>query len=127
MVSVLSNTDEENCKKCERALHRLEEIDDEADDQGIGFVKLADQELAFEYGLETLPALVYYRKKIPIVYTGDLENEQQVLRWLLDFRDTVEDFEASNDDIIEDVNSKVLEALIKNTDYLAVLFCEFPS
>jgi hypothetical protein len=51
----------------------LEEIDDEADANGIGFVKIADTELAFEYGLESLPALVFYRKKIPIVYSGKFE------------------------------------------------------
>lgn len=59
-----------------------------------------------------------------IDFKGDLENEQQVLHWLVDFRDTVEDFEESDDEIIEEVNSKVLDALIKNTDFLAVLFCE---
>lgn len=49
----------------------MEEIDDDADQKGIGFVKISDQYLAFEYGLEELPALVYYRKKIPIVYDGE--------------------------------------------------------
>lgn len=70
--------DETNSKKCERALHRLEEIDDEADANGIGFVKIADTELAFEYGLESLPALVYYRKKIPIVYSGAITTTKTV-------------------------------------------------
>lgn len=48
--------------------------------------KIQDRDLAFEYGLETLPALVYYRKKIPIVYTESLEDEDAVLDWLLEFR-----------------------------------------
>lgn len=78
--------------------------------------------MAFEYGLESLPALVYYRKKIPIVYTDSLEEEEKVLEWLLEFRDTVEQAEESDESIIEDVNSKVLQALIQNTDSLAVLF-----
>lgn len=42
----------------------------DADEKSIGFFKIQDKQLAFEYGLESLPALVYYRKKIPIVYTG---------------------------------------------------------
>lgn len=69
-----------------------------------------------------MPALVYYRKKIPIVYTDSLEEEEKVLEWLLEFRDTVEQAEESDESIIEDVNSKVLQALIQNTDSLAVLF-----
>ncbi|RWS17098.1 thioredoxin-like protein 1, partial [Dinothrombium tinctorium] len=113
-----------NCKKCDKVLHRLEEIDDDADQKGIGFVKIADEELAFEYGLEELPALVYYRRKVPIVYIGDLENEQKVLEWLLEFRDTADDPDeiAGDKAEIEDVTGKVLEALIENTDNLAVLF-----
>lgn len=51
-------------------LQRLEEIDDDADQHKIGFVKINDKELAFEYGLEVMPSLVYYRKKVPIVYDG---------------------------------------------------------
>lgn len=51
-----------------------------------------------------------------------LEEEEKVLEWLLEFRDTVEQAEESDESIIEDVNSKVLQALIQNTDSLAVLF-----
>lgn len=54
-------------------MQRLEEIDDDADQHKIGFVKIQDKHLAFEYGLESMPALVYYRKKIPIVYEGKNE------------------------------------------------------
>jgi len=46
----------------------LENIDDEADQLGIGFVKIADEELAEEYNLGELPRLVYYRHQIPIIY-----------------------------------------------------------
>ena len=45
-----------------------------------------------------------------------------MLEWLLEFRDTVEQAEESDESIIEDLNSKVLQALIQNTDSLAVLF-----
>lgn len=38
------------------------------------------------------------------------------------FRDTVEEADESDESVIEDVNSKVLQALIQNTDNLAVLF-----
>ena len=62
--------DKKNHKKSEKVLIKLEEIDDDADENNIGFVKISDETLAYEYGLEDLPSLVYYRKKIPIVYAG---------------------------------------------------------
>lgn len=46
----------------------LENIDDEADQLGIAFVKINDEELANEYNLGELPKLVYYRHQIPIIY-----------------------------------------------------------
>lgn len=46
----------------------LENIDDEADQLGIAFVKINDEELASEYNLGELPKLVYYRHQIPIIY-----------------------------------------------------------
>lgn len=60
--------DKPQCKKCSKALQELENIDDEADQLGIGFVKISDEELADEYNLGELPKLVYYRHQIPIIY-----------------------------------------------------------
>lgn len=48
----------------------LENIDDEADQLGIAFVKINDEDLAKEYNLGELPKLVYYRNQIPIIYEG---------------------------------------------------------
>lgn len=48
----------------------MENIDDEADQLEIGFVKIHDEELAEEYNLGALPKLVYYRHQIPIIYEG---------------------------------------------------------
>lgn len=70
MIVLFFLTDTDKCKKCDKAILHLEEIDDDADRNKIGFVKISDKNLAYEYGLENLPALVYYRKKIPIVYDG---------------------------------------------------------
>ncbi|XP_035438413.2 uncharacterized protein LOC118268177 isoform X1 [Spodoptera frugiperda] len=105
------------CKKCAKALQELENIDDEADQLGIGFVKIHDEELAEEYNLGDLPRLVYYRHQIPIIYEGELSREEDVLEWLITNKST-----GDEEDIIEDVTAKTLNTLIGNVDNLVVLF-----
>ena len=51
-------------------LEKLETVDVSADKLGISFVKINDLELVAEYNLVQLPALVYYRHTIPILYEG---------------------------------------------------------
>lgn len=65
-----NRADKPECKRCTKALQELENIDDEADQLDIGFVKIHDESLADEYNLGALPALVYYRHQIPILYEG---------------------------------------------------------
>ncbi|XP_013144968.1 PREDICTED: uncharacterized protein LOC106108359 isoform X1 [Papilio polytes] len=105
------------CKKCAKALQELENIDDEADQLGIGFVKIHDEELAEEYSLGELPRLVYYRHQIPIIYEGELSREEDVLEWLIANKST-----GDEEDVIEDVTAKTLNTLIGNVDNLVVLF-----
>ncbi|CAH0558548.1 unnamed protein product [Brassicogethes aeneus] len=105
------------CRKCSKVLQELENIDDEADQLGIGFVKINDEMLAEEYNLGTLPALVYYRHQIPIIYEGELTKEEDVLEWLVQHKST-----GDEDDVIEDVTLKTLSTLIGSVDHLAVLF-----
>lgn len=133
-------TDKPECKKCQKALQELENIDDEADQLDIGFVKIHDEELADEYNLGTLPKLVYYRHQIPIIYEGasllnfrecgdrnvmnswflgELSREEDVLEWLIENKSTGDD-----EDVIEDVSLKTLNTLIGNVDHLVVLFCK---
>ncbi|XP_076765990.1 hulk isoform X1 [Xylocopa sonorina] len=106
-----------DCKKCLKALQELENIDDEADQLGIGFVKIADEELADEYNLGPLPVLVYYRHQIPIIYESELSREEDVLEWLIANKST-----GDEEDVIEDVTAKTLQTLIGNIDNLVVLF-----
>ncbi|XP_045447180.1 uncharacterized protein LOC123655408 isoform X3 [Melitaea cinxia] len=105
------------CKKCAKALQELENIDDEADQLGIGFVKIHDEELAEEYSLGELPRLVYYRHQIPVIYEGELSKEEDVLEWLIANKST-----GDEEDVIEDVTAKTLNTLIGNVDNLVVLF-----
>lgn len=58
-----------------KALQELENVDDDADQLGIAFVKINDPDLADEYSLGSLPALVYYRRRIPVVYDGEWRRE----------------------------------------------------
>lgn len=70
------NLDKPECRKCAKALQELENIDDEADQLGIGFVKIHDEILADEYNLGELPRLVYYRHKTPIIYESMLKEKK---------------------------------------------------
>ncbi|XP_021959977.1 uncharacterized protein LOC110855885 isoform X3 [Folsomia candida] len=117
-VAVLFYTPD--CRKCEKVLRELENIDDEADELGIAFVKIQDDELADEYNLESLPSLVYYRLEVPIVFDGDLTNEEDVLEWLITNKNSGDD----EDDEIEAVSAKALWTLVDSIDHLAVLFLD---
>ncbi|XP_032590983.1 uncharacterized protein LOC6560091 isoform X2 [Drosophila grimshawi] len=124
LLKIIEDTDfvavlfyKQQCRKCAKALQELENIDDEADQLGIGFVKIHDEALADEYNLGNLPALVYYRHQTPIIYEGELQREEDVLEWLVQNKST-----GDEDDVIEDVTSKTLSTLISNIDNLVVLF-----
>ena len=60
-----------------------------------------------------------YREKEPIIYEGDLMDEEGVL----DFLTSLEAMDLP--DRIEEVNSKILSKIIDDTDYVAVLFCKY--
>lgn len=62
--------DDNNDRKCQRVLQELENIDDECDALGVVFVKIDNPEEAKEYGIEKIPALMYFEKGIPMLYEG---------------------------------------------------------
>lgn len=97
----------------------MEHIDDDADAAGINFVKIDDKRLAKEYGVFALPAILFFKlgSKEPVIYAGDLYDEQQILQWLLTQKDP-------SGDIIEAVEGEELMYLINNEDALAVYFCK---
>lgn len=59
--------------------------------------------------------IVYYEKQVPNLYDGDLEDEDEILKWLLS--------QLENDEI-EDVTDEMLDKLIKEGNEMLVLFCE---
>uniref|UniRef100_A0A914NU65 Thioredoxin domain-containing protein n=1 Tax=Meloidogyne incognita TaxID=6306 RepID=A0A914NU65_MELIC len=71
------------CPECSYALSEIEEIDDDIEATGyIEVVKTDDRRVARECGVNTFPALVYYRRSSPILYDGDFKDSEKVLRWL---------------------------------------------
>lgn len=109
-------TDDNNDKKSGKVLAELENIDDECDQLGIAFVKIDNVEEAKEYGIEKLPKLLYFEKGIPTVYEGNLEKEEEVLRWM--------ELQTSSDEI-EDVTDEMLDIIIAKMHHVAVLFCKW--
>lgn len=51
-------------------LNELEKIDDDCDKHGMQFVKIDDEKAAREFGIDSLPAIVYFEKQIPNLYDG---------------------------------------------------------
>ena len=66
----LNISDDKNKPAHLAVLKELENIDDECDSNEIAFVKISNLAEAKEYGLDTLPALVYFENRIPSVYEG---------------------------------------------------------
>jgi len=73
---------EDNCLECDEAMEGLEKIDDETDALDITFVKVNDPRYAKKYGVNKLPALVYFRRKFPSIYRESLFDEDKILEWL---------------------------------------------
>lgn len=51
-------------------LNELEKIDDDCDKHGMQFVKIDDDKVSKEFGIDDLPAIVYFEKQIPNLYDG---------------------------------------------------------
>lgn len=62
--------DDKDQKKSQKVLLELENIDDECDSNNIAFVKIDNDEEAKEYGIDSLPALIFFEKRIPHIYEG---------------------------------------------------------
>lgn len=108
---------EEKRRESLKALQRLEMIDDEADLFGIRFVRIVDDELAEDYSLRVLPALAFFRHRTPILYLGDVNNQEEVFEFLFQNKHT-----ADEDVTLEEVDGDKLEILINHIDFVVVLF-----
>lgn len=93
-------SDDNNDQKSQKVLEELENIDDECDALGITFVKIDNMDEAKEYGIDSVPSLLYFEKGIPTVYEDRLEDEESVLKWL--------EQQTTSDEIGQDLKSKTL-------------------
>lgn len=107
--------DDNNDDESQKVLEELELIDDECDSLGITFVKIDNMDEAKEYGIEDLPALLYFEKGIPTVYEGRLEDEESLLKWL--------EQQTKNDEI-EEVTDEMFDLILEKMPHVAVIFCK---
>ena len=105
-------------EKCDKTLNALETIDDELDETGIIFVTTEDTNIAKKLNIKTYPQLVFFRNRDPLHFTGDLEDEDEVLSWITD-EDTLE-----IPGKIEDVNIKMLDKILAENEHVVVFFCK---
>ena len=78
-----------------------------------------DLDVAKKHGVKKFPAIVLFRNGEPLVYKGDMSDEDEVLAWLTDG----ENLEIAEK--IESVNAKILNKLLETEGNVAVFFCEF--
>ena len=76
-----------------------------------------DAVLAEDYSLWHLPALAFFRHSTPILYTGDINNQEEVFEFLFQNKYT-----ADEDIDLEEVDEEKLEILINHIDFVVVLF-----
>jgi len=60
------------------------------------------------------------KKNLTHIFLGDLLREEDVLEWLVQNKNTA----SEEEDMIEDVTAKTLEAMTNTVAHLAVLFCK---
>lgn len=62
--------DDKDDNQDKKILNELENIDDDLEKEGIVIVKMDDDKEAKEFGIDDLPALVYFENKLPAIYEG---------------------------------------------------------
>ena len=85
------------------------------------FVRIYDLNLAEDFSLRSLPALAFFRHFTPILYTGDILNQEEVFEFIFQNKHTAEE-----ETIVEEVDEERLEILINHIDFVVVLFFKVP-
>ena len=82
------------------------------DEEELTIVQIDDPEFAEELGVQ-LPSVVHFTEEIPNVYKGSLEDKDEVLKWLIGKKEEA---------VIETVTKQMLEEIIDENEYVAVLY-----
>jgi len=105
-----------NSARSESVLEGLDSIDDDCSTKGIHFVKIASKEANSQFKVSTLPTLVFFQGTKPSFFEGNLNEETEVLEWLM--------AEADNSGI-DEASFSVLERIIRETRHVVVVFCKY--
>lgn len=76
--------------------------------------------MAKQLGVFALPAILFFKlgSREPVIYAGDLYDEQQILQWMMTQKDP-------SGDVIEATEGSELVKLIEEEAALAVYFCKY--
>ena len=112
--------DKDDKKVNKKALDVLDDINDDIEEiPSLDLVKTYDRDVAREYGVKKMPALIFFDAGVPNVYRGDVMDSGEMLEWLSHL---------AEEDNIEEVNDKMLGALIgdyhDNGGVLAYLYSD---
>lgn len=77
----LTFPDDKDSKQDIRILNEIENIDDDLEKEGIVIVRIDNDAEAKEYGIDHLPALIYFEDKLPAIYEGKFLNIQIRILW----------------------------------------------
>ena len=98
-------------------IEAYETINDECKQNDIRLVKTSDDQLRKDTGLEEdSPILIYYENDVPFLYNIhplDPDDVDEALAWLIEQRNTA---------AIEEVTDSMLDNIIEDNEYAAVLF-----
>ena len=97
----------------ESFVKQMETLDDDMDNISVPLVKISDESKSLQFGLDKLPAIVYFKNQVPGLFDGDLTDTDGVLEWLT-ARKTENNMQLVSDTILEDIVEKI--------PYVACLF-----
>ena len=97
----------------ESFVKQMETLDDDMDNISVPLVKISDESKSLQFGLDKLPAIVYFKNQIPGLFDGDLTDTEGVLEWLT-ARKTENNMQLVSDTILEDI--------VEKFPYVACLF-----
>ena len=95
------------------SVENLQRIAGESFEDGIAVVKIKDEEEAKQFGMDEMPGIVFFRKRIASVVTADIDQPDEVLDFLQRHKNAL---------LIEEVSNEILTQMIEQHEYVAVFF-----